>query len=193
MTEAEVIEQAKLGDERCFAALYNRHKRRVFSVCLRITGNRQRSEDFTQEAFLQLFRKISLFRGESEFSTWLHRLTVNIVLMGLRKKIAEVSLNETTDGGETDGLMQRDIATSDHVLLGLIDRINLERAIQDLPQGYRIIFVLHAIEGYQHNEIAEILGCSIGNSKSQLFKARMKLRTLLAAGQATEATRAIAA
>src|SRR5580698_54736 len=186
MTEAEVIDGAKLGDDRCFAALYAQHKRRVFSLCLRMTGNREHAEDLTQEAFLQLFRKITSFRGESAFSTWLHRLSVNIVLMDLRRKvIAAVSLDETEEDRQNDKLIRREIATRDDRLHGSIDRINLDRAIEDLPPGYRMIFVLHAVEGYEHNEIAEMLGCSIGNSKSQLFKARMKLRTsLIAAGEA---------
>jgi RNA polymerase sigma-70 factor (ECF subfamily) len=196
MTEAEVIDKAKLGDERCFEALYARHKRRVYSLCLRMTGDQSRAEDFTQEAFLQLFRKISSFRGESAFSTWLHRLSVNIVLMELRKKVlAVISLDETPDDRQDDDKsVRREIATRDNMLHGSIDRINLERAIDDLPPGYRMIFVLHAVEGYEHNEIAEMLGCSIGNSKSQLFKARMKLRTLLiAAGEATQTRNEIAA
>jgi RNA polymerase sigma-70 factor (ECF subfamily) len=180
MTEAEVIAKAQLGDEQCFAALYTQHKRRVFSLCLRMTGDHAKAEDFTQEAFLQLFRKIGLFRGESAFSTWLHRLSVNIVLMQFRKKVlAEISLDETLDTQQEDK-PQREIATRDNVLHGSIDRITLQRVIDDLPPGYRIIFVLHDIEGYEHNEIAEMLGCSIGNSKSQLHKARMKLRTFLA-------------
>ena len=195
MTEAEVIDKAKLGDERCFEALYAQHKRRVFSLCLRMTGDHNRAEDFTQEAFLQLFRKISSFRGESAFSTWLHRLTVNIVLMQFRKKVlAEVSLDETPEDQHDDKQIRREIETRDNMLHGSIDRINLERAIEDLPPGYRMIFVLHAVEGYEHNEIAEMLGCSIGNSKSQLFKARMKLRTLLiAAGEAAQTRGEIAA
>ena len=179
MTEAEAIVKAQLGDEHCFAALYAQHKRRVFSLCLRMTGDHAQAEDFTQEAFLHLFRKIGSFRGESAFSTWLHRLAVNIVLMQFRKKVlAEISLDETLDTQQEDK-PKREIAIRDNVLQGSIDRITLQRVIDDLPPGYRIIFVLHDIEGYEHNEIAEMLGCSVGNSKSQLHKARMKLRTLL--------------
>ena len=193
MTEAEVIAKAQQGDERCFAALYHQHKRRVFSLCLRMTGDHARAEDFTQEAFLQLFRKIGLFRGESAFSTWLHRLAVNIVLMQFRKKVlAEVSLDETLDTQQEDK-PKREIATRDNVLHGSLDRITLQRVIDDLPPGYRIIFVLHDIEGYEHNEIAEMLGCSIGNSKSQLHKARMKLRTFLAAQKTAPESLAAAA
>jgi RNA polymerase sigma-70 factor (ECF subfamily) len=178
MPEAEVIERAKQGDGGCFESLYSLHKRRVYSLCLRMTGNTAEAEDLTQEAFLQLYRKIATFRGESAFSTWLHRLAVNVVLMHLRKKgLPEVSLQETLEP-EEDG-PKKDIGAHDQVLAGSIDRVNLERAVESLPPGYRIIFVLHDIEGYEHNEIAEMMGCSIGNSKSQLHKARMKLRDLL--------------
>jgi RNA polymerase sigma-70 factor (ECF subfamily) len=179
MTEAEVIKKAQTGDVDCFEALYARHKRRIFSLCLRMTGNYAQAEDFTQEAFLQLYRKIGSFRGESAFSTWLHRLSVNIILMHWRKKgLAEVSLEETLEPQSEDG-PKKDIGKRDDILHGSIDRLNLDRAIASLPPGYRIIFVLHDVEGYEHNEIAEMLGCSIGNSKSQLHKARMKLRSLL--------------
>jgi len=179
MTEAEVIDRASAGDADCFEALYHRHKRRIFSLCLRMTGNHAEAEDFTQEAFIQLYRKIGTFRGESAFSTWLHRLSVNIILMRWRRKgLAEVSLEETLEA-QSDNGPKKEIGRRDDVLHGSIDRIALDRAIQGLSPGYRITFVLHDIEGYEHNEIAEMLGCSIGNSKSQLHKARMKLRTLL--------------
>ena len=143
-----------------------------------MTGNTAEAEDLTQEAFLQLFRKISTFRGESAFSTWLHRLAVNVVLMHLRKKVPQqVSLDEVDSSqGEP---VKRDYGDNDLRLMGSIDRIGLSRAIADLPPGYRMVFVLHDIEGYEHNEIAEIMSCSVGNSKSQLHKARLKLRDWL--------------
>src|ERR1700752_4719963 len=189
LSEAEAIEKAKLGDAQAFQALYEKHKRRGCSLCLRMTSNTAEAEDLTQEAFLQLYRKISTFRGESAFSTWLHRLSVNVVLMHLRKKgLPEVSLEETMEPQQEDG-PRKDIGVRDNVLAGSIDRVNLERAIESLPPGYRIIFVLHDVEGYEHNEIAEMMGCSIGNSKSQLHKARMKLRDLLKLTRAEKATR----
>ncbi|MDR3764584.1 MAG: sigma-70 family RNA polymerase sigma factor [Acidobacteriota bacterium] len=179
MTEAEAIQRAQAGEAESFEALYNMHKRRVYSLCLRMMGNTAEAEDLTQEAFLQLYRKIGTFRSESAFSTWLHRLAVNVVLMHLRKKgLPEVSLQETLEPSEEDGPM-RDIGTQDRTLAGSIDRVNLERSIEELPPGYRLIFLLHDVEGYEHNEIAGMMGCSIGNSKSQLHKARMKLRDLL--------------
>ncbi len=179
LNETDAIERAKQGDAEAFQALYDKHKRRVYSLCLRMTANVAEAEDLTQEAFLQLYRKIATFRGESAFSTWLHRLSVNVVLMHLRKKgLPVVSLEETTQGAEEDS-PKKDFGTQDLALAGSIDRLQLQRAVEDLPPGYRTIFVLHDVEGYEHNEIAEIVGCSIGNSKSQLHKARMKLRDLL--------------
>jgi len=177
--EPELIERAKQGDAQAFQRLYDKHRRRVYSLCLRMTSNTAEAEDLTQEAFLQLFRKIGTFRGESAFSTWLHRLSVNVVLMHLRKKsLPQVSLEETTQPGEED-TPKKDFGAEDLALAGSIDRLQLQRAVNDLPPGYRTIFVLHDVEGYEHNEIAQMVGCSIGNSKSQLHKARMKLRDLL--------------
>ena len=187
--EAEAIRRAQQGDAQAFERIYRLHNRRVYALCLRMVGNTAEAEDLTQEAFLQLFRKIATFRGESAFSTWLHRLAVNVVLMHLRKKgLNEVSLDEQLEPQQEDG-PKRDIGARDNMLAGSIDRVNLERAIESLPPGYRIIFVLHDVEGYEHNEIAEMMGCSIGNSKSQLHKARMKLRDLLRLSKATEKTR----
>ena len=186
--EADAIERAKQGDAEAFQALYDRHKRRVYSLCLRMTANTAEAEDLAQEAFLQLYRKIGTFRGESAFSTWLHRLSVNVVLMHLRKKsLPAVSLEETTQGGGEDDTPKRDFGADDVALAGSIDRLQLQKAVDSLPPGYRTIFVLHDVEGYEHNEIAEIVGCSIGNSKSQLHKARMKLRDLLKMNRAEKA------
>ena len=177
--ESDAIERAKQGDAQAFKSLYERHKRRVYSLCLRMTANTAEAEDLTQEAFLQLYRKIATFRGESAFSTWLHRLSVNIVLMHLRRKsLPVVSLEESVQPGEDD-TPKKDFGAEDVALAGSIDRLQLQKAVDDLPPGYRTIFVLHDVEGYEHNEIATIVGCSIGNSKSQLHKARMKLRDLL--------------
>jgi RNA polymerase sigma-70 factor, ECF subfamily len=185
--EAQAIERAKQGDAQAFQALYDRHKRRVYSLCLRMTANTAEAEDLTQEAFLQLYRKIATFRGESAFSTWLHRLSVNVVLMHLRKKnLPVVPLEETAQAGEDDS-PKKDFGADDLVLAGSIDRLQLQKAVNDLPPGYRTIFVLHDVEGYEHNEIAAIVGCSIGNSKSQLHKARMKLRDMLKANRAEKA------
>ncbi|HKW18341.1 MAG TPA: sigma-70 family RNA polymerase sigma factor [Terriglobales bacterium] len=187
LSEAEAIERAKQGDAEAFEYLYSLHKRRVYSLCLRMTGNTATAEDLTQEAFLQLFRKIGTFRGESAFSTWLHRMAVNVVLMQLRKKgLPLVPIDETTEG-EDEGTVRKEPGAPDERLAGSIDRLQLQRAVDELPPGYRTIFVLHDVEGYEHNEIAELVGCSIGNSKSQLHKARIKLRELLRANRTEKA------
>ncbi len=177
--DAEVLTRAQAGDHEAFAQLYSLHKRRIYSLCLRMVGNVAAAEDLTQEAFLQLHRKIATFRGDSAFSTWLHRLAVNVVLMQLRKKgLALISLDEAMEPAPEEG-PSRSFGAPDLTLSGAIDRLALERAVADLPTGYRLIFILHDVEGFEHNEIASILDCSIGNSKSQLHKARLKLRDAL--------------
>jgi len=177
-SKTQLIERAQRGDEAAFGALFESHKRRVYSLCLRMTANTAAAEDLTQEAFLQLFRKISTFRGESAFSTWLHRLVVNVVLMHLRKKgLQQISFDELDTS--QDEPVKRDFGAEDRRLMKSVDRLGLERAIAKLPGGYRTVFILHDIEGYEHNEIAEIMNCSVGNSKSQLHKARLKLREAL--------------
>jgi len=188
LSEAAAIERAKQGDAEAFETLYHLHKRRVYSLCLRMTANTAAAEDLTQEAFLQLFRKIGTFRGESAFSTWLHRMAVNVVLMQLRKKgLPVVSLEETMEGEEE--APRKEPGAEDPRLAGSLDRMQLQLSIEALPPGYRMIFLLHDVEGYEHNEIAEMVGCSIGNSKSQLHKARMKLREFLKTSRAEKATK----
>src|SRR5918992_3799921 len=170
-----LAQSAAQGDMGAFEQLYQRHNRRVYSLCLRMTGNVSEAEDLAQEVFIQLFRKIGSFRGESAFTTWLHRLTVNQVLMHFRKR--GVRLEQTTDEGEMPVQIVR--GTEDPTRMPVVDRIALDTAVAALPPGYRSVFVLHDVEGHEHEEIARLLGCSVGTSKSQLHKARMKLRTLL--------------
>jgi RNA polymerase sigma-70 factor (ECF subfamily) len=170
-----LAQRAAAGDMPAFEELYGRHHRRVYALCLRMTGNVAEAEDLAQEAFIQLFRKIGSFRGESAFTTWLHRLTVNQVLMHFRKK--GVRLEQTTDDGDVPVQIVK--GTENPNQMPVVDKIALERAISKLPPGYRSVFVLHDVEGHEHEEIARLLGCSVGTSKSQLHKARMKLRTLL--------------
>jgi len=180
MTEAEAIRLAQRGDAAAFERIYQLHSRRVYALCLRMVSNTAEAEDLTQEAFLQLFRKIATFRGESAFSTWLHRLAVNVVLMKLRKKTLLVTpLDDSNDPDDESSGPRREIGGPDLLLTGSIDRVHLERAIEQLPPGYKQVFVLHDIEGFEHNEIAGLMKCSVGNSKSQLHKARMRLRELL--------------
>jgi RNA polymerase sigma-70 factor, ECF subfamily len=176
---ADLVARAQKGEERAFETLFEQNKQRVYSLCLRMTGNTADAEELTQEAFLQVFRKIQTFRGESAFSTWLHRLSVNTVLMRLRKKTVDVMPLEDHAREEEFDEPRKEFGTCDLVLAGAIDRLNLKRALAQLPLGYRRAFLLHDVEGYEHNEIATLLGCSIGNSKSQLHKARVRLRKLL--------------
>ncbi|HET9525743.1 MAG TPA: RNA polymerase sigma factor [Pyrinomonadaceae bacterium] len=171
----ELGQKAAQGDMAAFEQLYQRHNRRVYSLCLRMTGNVSEAEDLAQEVFIQLFRKIGSFRGESAFTTWLHRLTVNQVLMHFRKR--GVRMEQTTEDGETPVQIVK--GTENPNSMPVVDRIALDKAIAQLPPGYRTVFTLHDIEGHEHEEIAKMLGCSVGTSKSQLHKARMKLRGLL--------------
>ena len=180
LSETEAIRRAQAGDGAAFEFLYKMHSRRVYALCLRMTGNSIEAQDLTQDAFLQLFRKIKSFRGESSFSTWLHRLTVNVVLMKFRKKRhPEVSLDEPIGSEEDAASLRLEMGEPDLRIRGTLDRMRLDRAIEQLPDGYKLIFVLHDIQGYAHDEIAHILDCSVGNSKSQLHKARMRMRELL--------------
>lgn len=179
LTEAEAIGQAQQGDAAAFEYLYKSHCRRVYSLCLRMIKNRAEAEDLTQQAFLQLFRKIGTFRGESGFSTWLHRVTVNIVLMHLRRKKPIEIPFEDLYRPSSDDEDPRERGSSDTSMFGAIERFNLMRAIRKLPSGYKQVFLLHDVVGYEHSEIAGLLGCSTGCSKSQLHKARRRLRRLL--------------
>ena len=180
VTESEAIRLAQTGDSDAFEFLYQMHCRRVYALCLRMAGNPTEAQDLTQDVFLQLFRKIKSFRGESSLSTWLHRLTVNVVLMRFRRKRhPEISLDEPAASGDEPTPLPFEIGEPDLRVRGTLDRVMLDRAIKQLPDGYKVMFILHDVQGYAHNEIAEILGCSIGNSKSQLHKARLRMRELL--------------
>ena len=147
-SEADALVRAQAGDHQAFARLYAIHKRRIYSLCLRMVGNIAEAEDLTQEAFLQLHRKIATFRGDSAFSTWLHRLAINVVLMQLRKKgLSLISLDEAMEPTPEEG-PGRSFGAPDLTLTGAIDRLALERAVADLPAGYRLIFILHDVEGF---------------------------------------------
>jgi RNA polymerase sigma-70 factor (ECF subfamily) len=176
----ETIRLAQLGNSSAFELIYRLHCRRVYALCLRMLRDPVEAEDLTQEAFMQLFRKIHTFRGESAFSSWLHRLTANLVLMHFRKKkLAQTSLDEITMGAEETGSPLNELGVPDLRLTGLFDRANLRTAIDQLPEGSKAMFILHDVQGYDHNEISKIRGCSVGNSKSQLHRARKRLRKLL--------------
>ena len=155
-----------------FEEIYKLHYRRVYSLCLRMTQNVSEAEDITQDVFIVLYHKIGSYRGESQFATWLHRFTVNQVLMRFRKTKARKDEASVEDEARAHEIVSSSATT-------LIDRIALDKALAQLPPGYRAAFILHDIEGHEHEEVARLLGCAVGTSKSQLHKARMKLRKLL--------------
>ena len=175
-TDFQLTQAASAGNMAAFEELYQRHHRRVYSICLRMLQNASEAEDLTQDVFIQLYRKVGSFRGDSAFTTWLHRLTVNQVLMHFRKRT--VKFEKTTEEGETP--VQIVSGTENPFKMPVVDKIALDNAISQLPAGYKSVFVLHDVEGFEHEEVARILGCSVGTSKSQLHKARLKLRGLLA-------------
>ena len=144
-----------------------------------MTGNVHEAEDLAQDTFIQLHRKLDTFRGDSEFTTWLHRLTVNVVLMYFRKPGRQREL--LTINGEMPEMY--DSASIDNDRMQPVDYVALDRAIDQLPNGYRTVMLLHDVEGYEHEEIGAVLGISVGTSKSQLHKARNKMRRLLETGR----------
>jgi RNA polymerase sigma-70 factor, ECF subfamily len=177
--EAVCANAQVLDDIEQIYAMYNA---RVYYLCLRMTGNADDAEDLSQEAFLRLIQKLDTFRGESAFYTWLRRLAINLVLLRFQKASwrREVSLEGLTEPDSVFACRPaREFGTVDLEVKGAIDRINLERAIDRLPPGFKAVFVLHDIEGYEHIEISRLLGCSIGTSKSQLHKARLRMREFL--------------
>ena len=179
--ESQVIRLAQRGDEGAFERLYRLHSARVYALCMRMLRNPDEAEDSTQEVFLHVYRKIQGFRGASAFSTWLHRVAVNTVLMRIRgSKLAKSALVDNAEGGnEESGIPRRELGAPDLHLEGYVDRVAIENAIKQLPPRCKLMFVLYDIQGYAHSEIAKLLGCSVGNAKSQLHKARVRLRKLL--------------
>ena len=174
-TDLELLQRVAAGSIVAFEEIYNRYHRKTFNLCMRMLQNASEAEDLTQEVYIQLFRKIGSFRGDSAFSTWLHRLTVNQVLMHFRKR--SVKNEKTTETGDIPELADTsNIARSKNPVL---DRIDIDRAVEQLPKGYKSVFVLHDIEGFEHEEISRKMGISVGTSKSQLHKARLKLRGIL--------------
>ena len=174
-TDFQLAQLAAKGDMTPFEEIYRRHHRRVYSICLRMLQSASEAEDLTQDVFIQLYRKIGSFRGDSAFTTLLHRMTVNQVLMHFRKRT--VKFEKTTEEGETPD--QVVAGTTNPHKMQIVDKIALDNAIAQLPDGYKNVFVLHDVEGFEHEEVAKILGCSVGTSKSQLHKARLKLQKLL--------------
>ncbi|HUF03653.1 MAG TPA: RNA polymerase sigma factor [Aridibacter sp.] len=171
----ELTQLSADGDLEAFEMLYQKYHRRAYSLCLRMTNNVTEAEDLTQEAFIQLFRKAGSFRGDSAFTTWFHRLVVNQVLMHFRKR--SVKNEKTTEDGEMPERLIPQSKTKAN--LPILNRIDINKAIAALPPGYKSVFILHDVEGFEHSEVARILGISVGTSKSQLHKARLKLRGML--------------
>jgi RNA polymerase sigma-70 factor (ECF subfamily) len=166
-----VVAQAQRGDLQAFEEIYRAHAARVYTLCLRLTAEAARAEELTQDAFIRIWQKLPSFRGESAFTTWLHRLTVNVVIDRLRsdgRKAAWLAPDpEPAFANQADGASPPSL------------RLDLEKAIASLPSGARAVFTLHDIEGYRHGEIAAMTGISEGTSKAQLHRARRLLREKL--------------
>jgi RNA polymerase sigma-70 factor (ECF subfamily) len=174
MKKVDEIQPLLEDDQQTFHELYQKYHERVYSICFRMTQNTSESEDLTQDVFVRLFRTIGSFRGESAFTTWLHRLTVNLVLMHFRKRRQDRSNEEA----ELSTYIVP--GSQDPKRMRIVDRILLSEVIAKLPEGYRQAIILHDIQGLQHKEIAEAGGRSVGTSKSQLHKGRAMLRELIA-------------
>jgi RNA polymerase sigma-70 factor (ECF subfamily) len=173
--DLELAARCRAGDTGAFEELYRQHARRLFSLVVRMIGSVDDAEDLLQEVFLQAHRKLSGFRGDSALGTWLYRLTMNHCLDHLRAR--QVRMNRVTESLDEEGA-EEPIAPAPVVALA-VSRLDLERAINMLPAGARAACLLHDVEGFEHREIAQILGISEGTSKSQVHKARMKLRAIL--------------
>jgi RNA polymerase sigma-70 factor, ECF subfamily len=173
---SEAIRLAHKGDSEAFALIYRNYSGLVHRICLRMLRDPAEAEDAVQDAFVRVFLKVSTFRGESAFSSWLYRLTTNVALMRLRKNKRSWSRPKER---RLDPDLSGEIDVPDLHVTDLFGRIDLQAAIDILPDGYKAAFILHDIHGYEHKEIAEIFGYSVGNSKSQLHKARRQLRKSL--------------
>ncbi|MEO6236412.1 MAG: sigma-70 family RNA polymerase sigma factor [Vicinamibacterales bacterium] len=174
--ELELVERCRRGELGAFEELYRTHSARLFSLAVRMLGNPADAEDQLQEIFLSAHRKLESFRGESALGTWLYRLAMNQILDHVRSRAARTS--QLTDGLDDASLLAD--ARSRRLAESTIQRIDLERAVAELPEGCRGAFVLHDIEGLEHREVSDVLGIAEGTSKSQVHKARLRLRALLA-------------
>lgn len=178
ISDGECVTRAVGGDTRAFETLYRRHVGRIFGLCLRLVdGDRARAEQHTQDAFVRAWEKLASFRGDAQFSTWLHRLTVNLVLGEHRLLKRWVTFDETAGGGEDGGA--DDAALGEHPQQRVGERLDLERALAKLPNGARAVLLLYDVEGYAHEEIAELTGIAVGTSKAQLHRARRLMRDML--------------
>jgi RNA polymerase sigma-70 factor, ECF subfamily len=173
---------AAAGDRQAFERLYRQHVNRVYSLCARMVADRQHAEELTQDVFVRAWEKLHLFRGESSFSTWLHRMAVNVVLNARKSEGRRQSRFEDSDeenGGGVDSVSSSSTSGIVGMPLPPGDLLDLEEAIGKLPPGARRVFVLHDVEGYKHEEIAEMLGVTTGATKAQLHRARLLLREAL--------------
>jgi RNA polymerase sigma-70 factor, ECF subfamily len=177
-SELDLVANAKRGDEHAFEALFVEHRRWVYSLCLRMSRNSAEAEDLTQDAFVQLFRRISTFRAESSFTTWFHRLVVNTVLMHLRRRATGTAV-PAGPGRDLQYDGRGEYGAEDPTLREVVERISLDQALNQLPESYRTVVLLHDVEGYKHEEIVRSKNGSVGTSKSQLHRARTMLRKLL--------------
>ena len=172
MSESQLVARAIEGDQAAQRALYDAHVDRVYRLACRVAGDDDLARDFTQEAFIRAFDRLPTFRRESSFGTWLYTITMSVALNGIRSvkrlRTREVSIDAAESLGKRDRNADPDLK----------DR--LKRAIEDLPPGYRTVFLMHDLEGYTHEEIGEVLGIQSGTSKAQLFRARARLREVLA-------------
>ena len=171
---SDIIRRAQRGDEAAFEALYRAHVGRVHALCLRLTADRAQAEEFTQDAFVRAWERLASFRGESAFASWLYRLTVNVVFLAQRGSRRRALRVLTSDEPER---LERPPSQGEREGEG--GRLDLERAVASLPAGAREVFVLHDVEGYRHDEIAQLTGIAVGTSKAQLFRARRLLRERL--------------
>lgn len=171
---------AQQGNAAAFDFLYRQHSPRVYALCLRMVKNPTQAEDLTQETFLAVLRGIRGFRGQSAFTTWLHQVARNTVLMCFRKKkLKETSLEEMAESDSESGRLRKELGISDRQLESIADRLLVQAALAQLSRGFRNALVLHDVQGYEHPEIAALLGCATGTSKSQLHKARSRVREQL--------------
>jgi RNA polymerase sigma-70 factor (ECF subfamily) len=167
--ERGLVERARAGDVGAFEALYQEHAGRVFALCLRMSADRRRAQELTQDVFIRAWERLGSFRGDAAFGSWLHRVAVNVVLAGARadkRRTARVALGEDLEEGGVDG----EVAALD-----VEQGIDLERAIAALPPGARRVFVLHDVQGYKHEEIARMTGSAEGTLRAQLHRARKLL------------------
>jgi RNA polymerase sigma-70 factor, ECF subfamily len=173
--DLELARRCRSGDPGAFEELYRQHAGRLYNLAFRMAGSAQEAEDLLQEVFLHAYRKLGSFRGDSSLGTWLYRLGMNQCLDYLRGRQAK--MKTATDSLDEEGAAE--LASPMSATPVAVNRLDLERAIARLPEGCRAAFLLHDVEGFEHHEVARILGVSEGTSKSQVHKARMKLRVYL--------------